>query len=283
MAARNVMVAFNGSEPSMCALRLACLFAQKHKAHVTAVVAHGPSMSSESAPHWVPEKYRQLVSEVSLNAIESIHQLFEETAAEYLARDHIHWVDIPVVPEDRDRASIDQVLAECASRFDLLFMGQAEQLRTGRDLSICPEAVTKACGRPAILVPSGFDVSALNERIVIAWDGSKNAARAIFDAMLFLDWDGEVDLVTVGKVPVVARQNPVNMITGLKRHGKTANKVILPASNRPMVSILKHCEEVNAGLLVAGAYGHSKLIEDVLGAHTSDVIGQARLPLFISH
>ena len=142
-------------------------------------------------------------------------------------------------------------------------------------------------GRPVMVVPQGCKVPMLPRRIVIAWKPTREAARAVHDAMPFLCRAENVDVVVVnptGGDRGHGEQPGADIATHLTRHGVKVNVVVL-TSDRDDVStaLLRHAGEMDAQLLVAGGYSHSRFREWALGGVTRELVLDSRLPLFFSH
>jgi nucleotide-binding universal stress UspA family protein len=154
----------------------------------------------------------------------------------------------------------------------------------GRQL---PEHLVLATGRPILLIPYIGAGATMGDRVVIAWDASREAARAVIDAMPILVRASAVMVVTVnprqkdfghGEMP------GADIALHLARHGVEAE--VQRVENRDMDvgnALLSHLADVGADLLVMGAYGHSRLREIVLGGATRTVLGDMTVPVLMSH
>lgn len=143
-----------------------------------------------------------------------------------------------------------------------------------------------ACGRPVLAVPGGGARSLSAERILIAWNGSREAARAVNDARPFLDHAVNVEVVTVepGTDASGGGAGGAELCRYLSRHGIKATPVVLPSAKTGVAeALLAQAEQTSADLVVLGAYGHSRLRELVLGGVTRHLLKHATLPLLLSH
>lgn len=146
------------------------------------------------------------------------------------------------------------------------------------------EAVLMESGRPLIVVPPGREAFA-SDRIIVAWDGSAKAARALNDALPFLRAATQVDLVGVTGEKDLAHTVPgAEIAPHLTRHGVTVNVLALPAIGGDVAETLsKHAHLTQADMIVMGAYVHSRLREMVLGGTTQSLLAKAPVPLFLSY
>lgn len=142
-------------------------------------------------------------------------------------------------------------------------------------------------GRPILLVP-GTTAPRLGGRVAIAWNGSREAARAVADALPWLVSASAVSIlvVTAGKHGAAMegeayRDSAHRLTAWLACHGVHAS--LLVGAGDPDQRLLQLAGQAQADLLVAGGYGRSRLREMVLGGTTRAVLRQAGLPVFMSH
>ncbi|WP_262027859.1 universal stress protein [Microvirga sp. Mcv34] len=146
------------------------------------------------------------------------------------------------------------------------------------------EAVLMESGRPLIVVPEGREAFG-GDRIIVAWDGSAKAARALNDAMPFLRAASQVELISVTGEKDLAHTVPgAEIAPHLARHGVTVNVLALPAVKGDVAETLRnHAHLTRADMIVMGAYVHSRLREMVLGGTTQSLLKNAPVPLFLSY
>jgi nucleotide-binding universal stress UspA family protein len=180
------------------------------------------------------------------------------------------------------RDQVDYHLALLARHFDLTILGQgAPHERATGNLFI--EAALFGSGRPILVVPYIHEGAAKLGRIVIAWDGSRAAARAVADALPLMTRAARVELVTVEDGAEVPEHAEVNMTRHLARHGVHAAERPLTSAGDVANTILSHLADTGADLLVMGGYGHSRFREMVLGGATRDILASMTVPVLMSH
>jgi nucleotide-binding universal stress UspA family protein len=139
---------------------------------------------------------------------------------------------------------------------------------------------------PVLVVPPGGLVSALPRRIVVAWNQSREALVATRRAMPFLKRGDMVQIVVVAPPQHgPERSDPGGLLCQLLvRHGVHAEVSVL-AKTLPRVSevLARQVRDVDAGMLVMGAYGHSRFREAILGGATRDMLEAAAVPVFLAH
>lgn len=145
------------------------------------------------------------------------------------------------------------------------------------------EAVLFTSGRPVIVVPPYWDGGVEFDKILVAWDGSARAARAVGDSMALLTRAQQLEIVCVS--PDAAKSIAgVDLATHLSRHCCNVTLTELEASDRNVGKTLSdHATTVGANLFVMGAYTHPHLWQMVLGGVTSDMLLQAELPVLLSY
>ncbi|MSP68601.1 MAG: universal stress protein [Alphaproteobacteria bacterium] len=145
------------------------------------------------------------------------------------------------------------------------------------------EAALFGSGRPLLLVPPE-PAAAIGESVVIGWNGSAEAARAVARALPLLLQAKKVTLVTIGedsaKGPMVDRA-----ALYLKRHGVGAETARLPAGGGKPAgeALLAEARRLKADMLVIGAYSHSRMREMVLGGVTRHMLMRADVRVFAVH
>ena len=140
-------------------------------------------------------------------------------------------------------------------------------------------------GRPVLLLPPGRPPLRAIERIVVGFDFSREAARALKDAMPFLALARDIHIVAVeGERPIAAAATNTDLEKYLRAHGLTFSfhrQELLGANAGE--ALMLHAADIRADLLVMGAYGHSRMTEFVLGGATRGVLKHPTLPVLLSH
>ena len=178
------------------------------------------------------------------------------------------------------------LFARIARRFDLSVVGQAQR-EHGASEDLLIEAALFESGRPVVLVPYIQKQGLKLDRVVVCWDGERTAARAIADAMPFLERAKAVDVVVVAEERKQDKQEEiagVEMIAHLVRHGVPATAKRTSKGDISIENvILSYTADSGADFLVMGGYGHSRLREFILGGVTRDILASMTLPVLMSH
>lgn len=147
------------------------------------------------------------------------------------------------------------------------------------------EAVIFDSGKPVVLLPSQHKRLRWLDRIVVAWDYSREAARALSDAMPLLLQAREVHVLTVfGEKHIDTSATTADLEKFLSAHG-LKYELRRPDLGKGGIGacLMREADAVNADLLVMGAYGRSRLREVILGGATRQVLADPLLPVFLSH
>jgi hypothetical protein len=157
----------------------------------------------------------------------------------------------------------------------------------GEALSELLGEVLLACRLPSLILPPGWNRDAEFSRVLVAWDGSAEATRAIHAALPFLQDARRVVLLDGGRPhgPEGECYLPhFEPFVYMARHGVEADPMCVGIPARTAgAALLKKAEQVGADLIVMGAFGHSRLRERVIGGATRYVLEHARVPVFLQH
>jgi nucleotide-binding universal stress UspA family protein len=276
MALKNLLVAYNGGDASDTALHLGALMAQKYDAHLTGIAAHGISSVARNIPSWLASSLEDSINDLAQDHLAELELRFRSFLNGKVPSDKLHWIN---VSEDPDAA-----ISKYTRLFDVTLLGQYENLPAAAEYELHPDRIAYSSGRPIMVAPKDYRPTQINETAVVAWDGKRTSSRAMFDAMQILETKSEVTVLTIGTVKDPTRPARIDLPTLLRRHGINATqKTVARRSKGIAATILEYCDETNAGLLVMGAYEHSKISEDLFGGVTAEVLSDAQLPVFMSH
>jgi nucleotide-binding universal stress UspA family protein len=179
------------------------------------------------------------------------------------------------------------VLARAARHVDLCVLGQPDAQDADLDTTALAEAAFMASGRPAVIVPHTGTPSTAVRRVLIAWNGSREATRAVHDALPLLAAAAHSTLLVVDPAHQVELNDGTpgaEIAAHLARHGVKVEVKSTPGGGLPIGDVLlSQAAEEGADLLVMGGYGHSRLRETVLGGATRQLLAQMTLPVLLSH
>ena len=168
---------------------------------------------------------------------------------------------------------------------DLVVMGQpdADVPSTGLRAS----EVLLAAGRPALIVPYAGEFAELGRNVLIAWNGTREAARALHDAMFLIDGAEAVTVLEVDPADSdvgLPDLKAADVIAALRRRGVEAKAESAVSDGTPVADvILSLAADLTADLVVMGAWGHSRLREFVLGGASRGILQEMTVPVLMSH
>jgi nucleotide-binding universal stress UspA family protein len=143
-------------------------------------------------------------------------------------------------------------------------------------------------GRPVVFVPALGSLETLGRHIVVGWNESHAATRAVSDALPLIERAERTTVVTIDSADFVDRDGARaadKLVQHLRRHNPSVGAATL--KNVPTRSIADALQgeagALGADLIVTGAYGHSKLWEDLVGGVTHDLLTRMTFPVFMSH
>lgn len=166
-----------------------------------------------------------------------------------------------------------ECLAQVARTADLT-IGPRVESRGIDALALQPiEQAALGAGGPVLLVPPEGFPPELGQRVLIGWNGRREAARALKDALPFLQAALAVEVLTIGEEGADSLDGALAL---LERHGVAAAGRRLEKTADVGTTLLGRMQEFGADLLVMGVYGHSRLRQLVLGGATRHVLQQAR-------
>ena len=174
--------------------------------------------------------------------------------------------------------------ARIAREFDLSVVNQtAPDLALPDDLLI--ESALFGSGRPTVVVPWIQQAPLALNHVLVCWDHSRNAARAVHDALPFLARSNKVEVLTVTAHEDRHRVPPgAGIAEHLARHDLNVEVRRLTGTGSDVSSaILSHAADSGADFMVMGSYGHSRLRQFVLGGTTRGMLQSMTVPVLMAH
>ncbi|MBK5571867.1 MAG: universal stress protein [Ensifer sp. SSB1] len=142
-------------------------------------------------------------------------------------------------------------------------------------------------GRPILFVPPDVNATLRPKMILLAWDSRPSAAHASRHALEMMKMAQSVHVTMVDPVAAARASGDepgADVATYLARHGINVTVATLSSSSRSVTeTLLRHALDINADMMVMGAYGHSKLLELILGGVTKSMLKEANLPILMAH
>lgn len=282
MTIKSILVPLTGTS-NTAALRAALSLAKAFNAHIEMLqaVADPDSLMSELLPEaGLMEIYSELASEAN-RQLETTVSICRKTvgnaAVEWLDQDEI--VDAPSATLKTVAGVMEQLLPERALVSDLIVMNFGTKERQATYNKLLRAALFKT-GRPVLLVPEIETLSLPPRKVVFAWNGSFEAARALRLSLPLLK-DAHVQVYTgvEGDVPGISARE---VVIYLRHHGirAEAREEFL---NQPCdIAVRNVVDNVGADLLVMGAYSRSERVrETLLGSLTGEILKEMDVPVLM--
>lgn len=190
-----------------------------------------------------------------------------------------------------DGNSVDAVVRHGRAS-DLVIVGQVDHAKIDHDKTAdllardLPEQVVMHSGRPVLIVPYAGGFQDLGKNVLIAWDGTREAAMALRDALPLLDKTSRVTLVSLRKEGAAEDAGELHvpeMIAWLMRHGIEAKAERYPTAVGFADTLLSCAATMSADLMVMGGYGHARVRELVLGGVTREILAHMTVPVLMAH
>ncbi|MDO5630260.1 MAG: universal stress protein [Paracoccus sp. (in: a-proteobacteria)] len=273
MTIRSILTNYTGNGGGPAALRMSIQMAQKYDASLTAAVWVPDNPMRRRAGAFLTPEIDKILDGYEADFIAERRDAFEAAVAQAGLTGETHFEAYGT----RDRS-----ITEIARGHDIVVIGSATDPKQAHDFGVRPDVVALRSGRPVLVVPSTYDAPSIIESAAVAWDGKRAAARALADAMHILGTKDRVILIGIGED--LPADYGADVMRLMERHGIDAELVIRPhGSGGTGQTIIDTCLETGVGLLVMGAYEHSKFTEDLLGGVTRDIFERAPLPVLMSH
>lgn len=271
MTLSNIMVSLDASSSTSGRVRLACSLAKRFDAHLTGVAAQDPlPISIYGKGSYLDNHIIETAAAGARNELAKQEAVFREMTSGY-GKAHLRVYD---------REPLECVISECA-RCDLLVARGIDDGNSGDIIqALSPAEIILRAGRPVLVTPSDLDDLPL-KCAVIAWKDTREARRAVADALPLLRKAERVLLLTIAAAE--AETNADATEAYLKCHDVQCERVELPETANVVQAVTGLVRDEAAGLVVAGAYGHSKMREFVFGSLTYELLTSLRTPCLYSH
>jgi nucleotide-binding universal stress UspA family protein len=279
MSYRSITVPLTTEQAATAALLGAFSVAQSCDGHVSGVHVMQDLTTNAAVDVHVPASFFDEQRKVAREQASHLKSLFEAQAARY---------EVPWDWQCDGAFHLDvarKLSLECRAT-DLVVIGHTPS----DDLPISTDLVSTLAfesGRPVLAVPNSWGDREIGKRTVIAWNGSREAAEAVFDALPLLTMASDVRIVVIDPDGIVNGRgfSPAEQLGRvLSRHEVEAEVTTVSSSGSGIPgAIAEQLRASNADLLVMGCYGHSRLREFWLGGTTRSVLTHMTVPTLMSH
>jgi nucleotide-binding universal stress UspA family protein len=275
---KTILVHVDQSSHAPARMRYAAALAHAHHAHLLGAAMFG--VSRTMFPHGYTPRPGTLEASyfdpLAQNARRALAQ-FEAIATEMRVPHEARFVC--------DRT--DDGLARLARFADLVVISQDDPDEALPDQAVhLPDYVILNSPHPVLVLPRTDAAPGAARTVLVAWDGGKEAARALTAALPLLSRASAVTVAALtgpGAGTAELESHRPDLLRFLGHHGVTPHMLVRDPRRDPGHELLDLAAELHCGLLVMGCFGHSKLRELCLGGASRAVLADARIPVLLAH
>lgn len=282
MGFRDILVYLDGSDRTEATMEVAAEVARRHQARLSGLHVAGfllpadigfdpcgTSLQLSSSRPWT------VIREAALAAAHRAESVFRERSRRAELAGDWHTAE----------GMVAYTAGQHARGFDMAIVGQIDPAHPPLGTrKYVPEALFLESGCPVLIIPCAGQIGSVARTVLIGWDGSREAARAVNDAMPFLKEAASVTVVTLDNRADDTDADPGTVVSHLLRHGVHATGSKQKPGDGSIADALLACTvDAGADLLVMGGYGHSRVREVVLGGTTRGVLRHMTVPVLMSH
>lgn len=272
MSIKDILVHVDNSHDCDKRLQAAFKIAKTFDSHVNGLYVPETAPYNFYGNSMAPEIY-DVFDQVSKQKTESARALFENESADWRSKSTIEITE----------GDVAKNLLKYSAFHDLLVLGQLDSSKPGNSGRNLLKEIPVEASSPTLLVPYIGSHDCIGKNILIAWDGSREAARSIHYALPFLK---KADVVNILSIDIAQTDNVFenNLVEHLSHHGIIAEHRHLSNTTISAAEcILSWVSDFNADLLVMGIYGHNRLREYVIGGVSRTMLESATVPVLFSH
>jgi nucleotide-binding universal stress UspA family protein len=269
MAIKDILVHAEGSRAGIARLELAVDMARRYDAYLTGIFI-GPSSDALA----LAESRTALA--LDLIDLEEGVEVLKDRFEVLLRRNNVvgEW------------CAVNGPAASCitarARATDIVILGQSDPRHFG--VLEHPEDVVLTSGRPALIVPHAGRFRHVGERPLVAWNGSREATRAVHDALPLLSASKLVTVLSVDPESDDQTADNAELVRYFVRHGLGVSAEVTATKDRTAFdAVVTRAIELDSDLVVMGAYGRWRWREMILGGMTHDMLRHMIAPVLMAH
>ncbi len=279
MAFKDLLVVVDGTAASAARVDVAARLAARNDGHLTGLYV----ITDQAFPGYIeaelPEEVRATQRRVLEDQAAKAGALFDDAMRRHGLTDRAEWRVVRGQPTE---------LAALHGRYaDLVVVGQVDPQRDHDGPVVLPQDLVFDCGRPLLVVPYAGTFPTVGERILVGWNASREAARAVGDALPLLAEAKRVLVMAVNPkagASGLGDEPGADIARHLSRHGCRVEAAHTTTDAlEPGDTILNTVADESCDLVVMGAYGRSRLRELVLGGMTRYMLQHMTAPVLMSH
>ncbi len=280
MTFKTILVSLNDVSRSDTLIATSVALAEKHDAHLIGVyVIPAPQIYPSMSPHVTPviiDEFKTFFEE----RCDKCKADFNEAVRKAGVRAEWRKIEAPT-------SNIADAVIEHGLQADLIVASQKnEKANDGLEANFCERLVMES-GRPVLLIPCMGQIKSIGENVIVGWNATREASRAVFDSLPILETSKSTRLIWVDPHSDGERSGNIpgsEMATTLARHGVKSIAEAMPTNHLDGGNaLLNRAAELGADMIVTGAYGHSRMREFVFGGTTRTLLSDMTVPVLMSH
>jgi nucleotide-binding universal stress UspA family protein len=272
---KRILVHFDNTERAERVLAAGLALADAHDAHLIGCAAAAePTLPTYAAAQIPADVIDTLLAEQA-RLVEEAHQAFDKAVKAAGRTDRSEFVE--------GRGDLARLMARIGRGCDLVIVGQCEPDKEPLDIEELPDELVLSVGRPVLILPYIGQAKPVGGHVLMCWTDTREAARALADSLPLLSVASEVTVLTVqeGEGDSIVGEDAAHFLAahGIKAEARRATAPGMDAGT----AILNETSDIDADLIVMGAYGHSRLRETILGGTTRTILHGMTAPVLMSH
>jgi nucleotide-binding universal stress UspA family protein len=276
MGLKDLLVHVDNDPACSARVDVAAALAAKHDAHLTGLHPMGwprlPGYVEVELPRTFLDEQRRQLEDLAHQAETRFHEAIRRRGVQGEWR-----------VDTGDIVGMTKLHARYA---DVTVVGQGIDLKDAPyDLRFLPQELALGVGRPVLVVPRYGTFDTIGERVLVAWNGCREATRAVHDALPILKLATKVTVLSIDPERDTGDRIPsADIALHLARHGVAAEGMSTVGLDISVGDLLlSRAADLGADLIVMGAYGHSRMRELVLGGATRHILQHMTVPVLMSH
>lgn len=273
---KTILACLTSEEHADDILAAAIPLARRHMAHLIGLHTLEALVVYPGVAMHIPDIAYESLAQSQKRTSEAIENIFEERvrSEDFVAE----WRSVNA----RSTTAADRMV-EAARTADLVVMAQADKAADRVDQHHVQEHVIRQSGRPVLHVPGAYRGDAIGTSVIVGWSPTREATRAVHDAIPLLAERAEVAIVNIARGGDKDTTGATELARALARHGFKAEVVQRSPSSMTVAEMLeREALERGADLIVTGAFGHSRVYDFVIGAVTLDLMRSAAIPVLFA-
>ncbi|MEO9530314.1 universal stress protein [Roseibium sp.] len=265
----------SGDQP---AAKYALEFGRNYDAHVTGLAVSFEPVVPAFAAAPMPVDYLQAAHEQAIAAANEAKKDFDELARIAGVKCESRMAEILT------GGPLENVLVNCRPT-DLVVIGQANPDKPEPMRELLIETILFESGVPVLLVPYIGSTTFQPENVLVCWDGSSTATRAIHSALPVLEKADKITVLVIEKTKQAGAGQPgAEVANYLARHNMDVTvEVVTNPQTGVADAVLNHVSDNSNDLVVMGGYGHSRMREFLFGGATREVLEAMTVPVLMAH